>query len=152
MSTVVLYCHQQTHVTNRLIANAIASFVFAFVVIDTAVALFRVQNAERQQYLQSRCWEDAWGCGGRIHLFDFLDGEILAYSATGASLIGVGFSSLLLNKNPRQNPKAKMMYVLSATLFSCYVVYYETFSYAQSYWAKWPGQLIPLKNLYCCFA
>lgn len=115
--------------------------------------MLKVQHAERQQYLQSKCWEDkTWRCSGRMYFFDFMDGEILAYSASGVALAGVGFSSIVLNRNPRQNPKTSVaMYLLNASLFGCYAVYYSIFSYAQEYFSGWPGQLIPLKNLYCCY-
>lgn len=148
MGIVVLYCTWQLQSTNKLIANAIASFVFAFIVIDTAVALLRAQNAERQEYLKSKCWQDEiWGCR-RIYLFDFLDGEILSYSASGVALVGVGLGSIVLNRNPKQNPKANIaMYALSVSLFGVYVVYYNTFSYAQYYWWGMPDSMIPLKNV-----
>jgi hypothetical protein len=114
--------------------------------------MLRIQNAERQQYLQSRCWESAWGCGGPIYFFDFMDGEILAYSASGVALIGVGLGSIFLNRNPRQNPRANIaMYALSVSLLGAYVFFYNTFSYAQYYgWGLLPS-LIPFKNAFIYF-
>ena len=134
-------------ITNKLIANAIASFVFSFIVIDTAIAMLRVQQMERNQYFQSECGKQGYACS-RIYLFDFMDGDILAFSATGVALVGVGLSSLVLNRNPTQNAKTNIaMYLLSVSLFGTYAVYYNIFSYAQYYWWGLPAPLLPGKSI-----
>jgi hypothetical protein len=132
-------------ITNKLIANAIASFVFSFIVIDAAIAVYRVQQLERNQ--QSECGKQGYSCS-RIYLFDFMDGDILAFSASGVALLGVGLSSLVLNRNPTQNAKTNIaMYLLSVSFFGTYAVYYNIFSYAQYYWLGLPAPLMPGKSI-----
>lgn len=76
-----------------------------------------------------------------------MDGDILAFSASGVALVGIGLSSLVLNRNPTQNPKTSIaMYLLSVSLFAAYTVYYNIFSYAQYYGGDLPASLLPGKS------
>ena len=113
--------------------------------IDVAVALYRAQQFERDQYLQEECAKQGYTCA-RIYLFPHLDGDILAFSASGAALAGAGLWSLVLNRGPATRRARIMVYLLGISLFGVYAAYYNTFSYAQYYWDGWFAPFIPIKS------